>query len=78
MGGGGANGTNIRINFVHRHLQYMLVILEEGNCPHPQCLDCDMFPSWEDLNRSHLINELCACVAEIIHRILEDQESMEM
>ena len=51
--------TNLRIQFVHRHIRDTLVILEEGNCNHPQCLYCDMFVLWVALNRSHLTTILC-------------------
>ena len=46
FGGREINRTNLRIHFIHCHVQYTLVILEEGNCPHPWCLDCDMFVPW--------------------------------
>ena len=29
--------TNLRIHFVYRHMQDMIVIMEEGNFPHPHC-----------------------------------------
>ena len=38
--------TNFRIHFVHRHVQDTVVILEEGNRPHPCFLACDMFIPW--------------------------------
>ena len=34
--GGEINRTNLRIHFVHRHMQDTLWILEEGNHTHPQ------------------------------------------
>ena len=37
--------TNLWIHFMHRHVCDMIVIMEEGNRPHPRCPDCDMFVS---------------------------------
>ena len=30
-----------------------MMILEEGNTPHPQCLMCDMLVLWRSLNGMH-------------------------
>ena len=36
-GGGGATSRYIlRVNFVHHRVQGTIVILENGNCPHPR------------------------------------------
>ena len=32
----------LRIHFVHHYMWYMLVILDLGNLPHPQCPDCNV------------------------------------
>ena len=32
---------------------YKVVILEEGNCPRPRYLACDMFTPWAALNHHH-------------------------
>ena len=45
--------TNLQIHFIHRHVQYTVVILEEGNSPHPLCPACDMFVPWSALNLCH-------------------------
>ena len=34
---------NLWIQLVHLHVQDMIVILEEGNCPHPHCPGCNTF-----------------------------------
>ena len=34
--------TAMRVHFWHRHIRDTVVILEEGNLPHPLCLLCDM------------------------------------
>ena len=37
--------TAVRVHFIHLHVLYTVVILEEGNIPHPRCPQCDMmFP----------------------------------
>ena len=32
--------TNLWIHFLHRHVQDAVVILDEGNLPHPHCAHC--------------------------------------
>ena len=51
--------TNIRIHFVHRHMRYTIVILEEGNLPYSCCPSCNMFVPWSELNRRHPTTALC-------------------
>ena len=55
-------------------MQDTLVILEEGNPPHPRCPDFDMFPPWVALNRRHHTTSLCAQGAEYKRRILDEEE----
>ena len=38
--------TNLQINFVHRHVQETIVILEEGNRPLPRLSSSNMFLPW--------------------------------
>ena len=45
--------TNLWIHFVHRHVRDTIVMMEEGDRPHPRCLVCDMFILWVELNRRH-------------------------
>ena len=35
-----ATRTAMRVQFVHRHVQDTVVMLEEGNLPHPWCPRC--------------------------------------
>ena len=53
------NRNNLRIHFVHRHVWDTVVILEEGNRPHPHCPRCDMFVPWGALNGCHPTMALC-------------------
>ena len=32
----------MQVHFVHRHVQDTVVMMEEGNLPHPRCLRCDL------------------------------------
>ena len=36
-----------------------MIILEEGNLPHPRCPRCDMFVPWRALNGRHKNTEMC-------------------
>ena len=55
--------TNLRIHFMHHHVQDTIVILEEVNYPHPHCLACDMFVTRVSLNQCQLRTFLCARIA---------------
>ena len=37
-----ATRTAMRVHFVHRNVQDTVVMLEEGNLPHPRCPRCDL------------------------------------
>ena len=43
----------MQVHFWNRHVRDTVVILEEGNLPHPQCPLCDMLVPWQSLNGSH-------------------------
>ena len=48
-----ATRTAMGMHFVHRHVLSTVVILEEGNFPHPRCARCDMLVSRRALNLRH-------------------------
>ena len=52
-----ATRTEMRVHFVHRHVLDTVVILEEGNFPHPRCAWCVILVSRRALNRRHLVTE---------------------
>ena len=54
--GQAATRTAMRVHFLHRHFLDIVVILEEGNFPHPRCAQCDMLVPWRKLNRRHPTN----------------------
>ena len=37
----------------------IVIILEEGNLPHPRCTNCDIFVLWWALNGRHKSTEMC-------------------
>ena len=50
----------MQVQFVQRHVQDTVVMLEEGNSPHPWCTRCEMQVPWKALNGRHLGTEQCA------------------
>ena len=44
----------MRVHFVHRHVQDTVVMLEEGNLPHPRCPGFDLQVPSKALNGRHL------------------------
>ena len=73
--------TEMRVNFWRRHVQDVVIILEEGNLPHPRCPRCDMLVPWRSLNGRHKSTAMCRSGAERKRWQLaetEVQESTEM
>ena len=67
--------TNLQIHFIHHHVRDTVVITKEGNRPHRRCMDRDIFVPWAELNRRHLVMELCARGSERKRRRLEEEEA---
>ena len=67
----------MQVHFVHRHVQDTVVILEEGNFPHPRCARCDMQLPRKALNGRHLGTAQCAKWAERKRRRLAETETRE-
>ena len=70
-GVGETDRTNLRIHFLHCHVRDALVILEEGNHPHPWFPERENFVPWAALNRRHPTTALCAQGEKQKHRGLE-------
>ena len=51
-----------------------MVILDEGNLPHPRCARCDILFPWRDLNGRHPDTSQCARGAERKRRRLMEAE----
>ena len=56
--------TAMRIHFCRRHVRDIVIILEEGNLPHPRCSRCDMLVPWRTLNGKHHGTAMCRSGAE--------------
>ena len=54
-----ATRTEMRVHFVHRHVLDTVVMLEEGNFPHPRCARCDIQLPRRALNGRHLGTAQC-------------------
>ena len=54
----------MRVHFWRRHVRNTVIILEEGNLPHPRCKNCDMLVPWRSLNGRHKDTAMCRRGAE--------------
>ena len=72
-----ATRTAMRVHFVHRKVQDTVVMLEEGNLPHPWCPWCDLQVPRKALNGSHLGTAQCKKGAERKRRRLAETETRE-
>ena len=52
----------------------IVIILEEGNLPHPRCPRCEMFVPWWALNGRHKNTEVCRSGADKKRRRLAEAE----
>ena len=76
-----ATRTAMKVHFLHRHVRYTIIILEEGNLPHPRWPRCDMLVPWKALKGRHVTTAQCAKWCEWkIKRLVEEemQESAEI
>ena len=72
-----ATRTAMRVHFVHRHVLDTVVILEEGNFPHPRCARCDMQVPRRALNGRHPGTAQCLKGTERKRRRLAEAETRE-
>ena len=70
-----ATSMAMRVHFVHRHVQDTVVMLEEGNLPHPQCPRCDLQVPRKALNGRHMVTAQCKKGAERKRRRLGEKET---
>ena len=54
----------MQLHFLHCHVLDIVVILEEGNLPHPRYNQCNILVPGRDLNGSHPVIAQCARGAE--------------
>ena len=67
----------MRVHFVHRHVLDTVVMLEEGNFPHPRCAKFDMQVPRRALNGRHLGTPQCDKGAERKRWRLAETETRE-
>ena len=58
-------------------MRYTIIILEEGNLPHPRYKNCDMFVPWRALNGRHKSTMMCKRGTERKRRRLAEAEIRE-
>ena len=58
----------------HQNFLDTVVILEEGNLPHPQCPRCNILVPWRALNGGHITTAQCSRRAESNQRRMTDEE----
>ena len=64
----------MRVHLLQWNVLDTVVIMEEGNLPHPRCTRCDILvPRWE-LNGRHPATDQCARGAERKRRNLAEAE----
>ena len=49
----------MRVQFWRRYVRDTVIILEEGNLPHPPCENCYMLVPWRALNGRHKNTAMC-------------------
>ena len=67
----------MRVHFLHWHVQDTVVMLDEGNFPHPWCARCDMQVPRNALNGHHRGTAQCAKGVERKRRRLAETETRE-
>ena len=72
-----ATRTALRKHFLHWYILDTVVILEEGNLPHPRCARCNMLVPRRALNGRHPATAQCARGAERKRRRLSEAETRE-
>ena len=75
----GRSGTRtaMRVHFWRRHVRDVVIILEEGNLPHPRCPRCGMLFPWRSLNGRPKSTAVCRSGAERKRRRLAEAEVRE-
>ena len=75
--GQAAMQTAVRMHFWNWHIRYTVVILEEGNLPHPWCPLYNMMMLWRSLKGSHKNTAQYKKGAEWKRRSLVEDEARE-
>ena len=64
----------MQVHLFHQHIWDTVIILEEGNLPHPRCPRCNMLVTWRALNGRHLATTQCAKGEERKRRRLVEED----
>ena len=70
--------TAMRVHFWHWHVRDIVVILEDGNIPHPRCRLCEMLVSCKSLKETQRSMAECTWGAERKIRQLVVEEEREV
>ena len=73
-----ATRTEMWVHFLHRHVLDTVVIMKEGNFPHPRCAQYDMLVPQRYLIGRHPITAHCARGAERKRRRLAEAETRDI
>ena len=75
----GRDGTRtaMRMHFCSQHVRDIVIILEEGNLPHPRCSQCDILVLWRALNEKHHETALCRSGVERKRHIMTETKLRE-
>ena len=68
----------MQVHFLYRHVMDTVVIMEEGNLPHPHCTRCEMLVPYWALNSRHPSISQCARGAERYEQRLAEAELREI
>ena len=66
--------TTMQMHFCNRHVRDIVIILDEGNLPHPRCSRCDMLVPRRALNGRHHANAMCKKLSERKRRRMAEAE----
>ena len=66
--------TAMQMQFCNRHVRDVVIILEEGNLPHPRCSRCDILVPWRALNGRHHATPMCKKGVERKRRRMAEAE----
>ena len=69
--------TAMKVHFWRLHVRDVVIILEEGNLPHPRCQQRDILVPWRSLNGRHKNTAMCRSGAERKRRRLAETEVRE-
>ena len=64
----------MRVHSLHYRVRDTMIILEEGNPPHPRCPRCNILVPWKSLNGQHITTDQCIKGVEQKRRRLTEED----